>query len=79
MCTVFGLEQDELTWLSENQKTLGLENKLKNNDKENEDGHCVAYFGHWKPFPKQYKEFLKLEKEREEKHKLQKERQPIHL
>ena len=38
----------------------------------NEDGHSgVIYFGYWKPFPKKFKEFLKLEAEREEKIKLQ--------
>ena len=53
---------------------------LENSNDDNGDGNSdVVYFGYWKPFPKQYKEFLKLEKEREEKHKLQKERQPIHL
>ena len=38
----------------------------------NEDGHSgVIYFGYWKPFPKKFKEFLKLEAEREEKIKLE--------
>ena len=31
----------------------------------------MIYFGYWKPFPKKFKEFLKLEAEREEKIKLQ--------
>jgi hypothetical protein len=41
MCTVFGLEQEETTWLIQNQEKLMLSNQLTDRNKDH-DGIEIA-------------------------------------